>query len=213
MAKNPTVDDLNNPEKFEKLTEVTRDRIKEFVLEQIRTDKVIIPVFMVYQIILVLIGTFFATRSVVLIIRGYPEQFYWTLGAVIFSFSILVFLHELLHGLALLMTGAKKIRFGGNIRNFIFFAEANQHVMNRNQFRFVALTPLFVIQILTLWGLVVFLNVPAVYLFITIMSLHSLFCAGDIALLSFFEKFRHEKIYTYDSKDGNRTFYFRLIKQ
>ena len=211
MARNPTVEELNDQGKFEKIAEIEHARIKEFVFEQIRNGRMILPVYMVYQVIMVLAGTFFVTRSVVLIIKGSPIEFYWTAGAFILSFSLLVAIHELLHGFALLITGARKISFGANLRNFMFFAEADLHVMNRRQFRLVALTPFVVVKTLSVLGLIYFYAQPAGYLFIVTMCLHSLFCAGDIGLLSFFENQSRGKVYTYDSKKEDKTFYFRQL--
>ncbi len=211
MVKNPTIGELNDPGKFEKIAEIQHSRIKDFVFEQIRNDKLLIPVYMVYQVIMILLGTFFVTRSVVLIIKGFPEQFYWTMGSVVLSFSVLVILHESFHGLALLLTGAKKISFGSNLRNFMFFAEADLHVMNRRQFRLVALTPLIVVKIVCLYGFILYFKQPASYLFVVTMCLHSLFCAGDIGLLSFIENQDKGRIYTYDSKKEDKTFYFKKL--
>ena len=94
----------------------------------------------------------------------------------------------------------------------MFFAEADRHVMNRGQFGFVALTPLVVIKAVSIYGIILFFNQPSVYFFIILMSLHSLFCAGDIGFLSFFYSAPGE-FYVYDNKSENKSYYFRKKEQ
>lgn len=208
MAKNPTVEELNNPDKFENVIELSHQEIRHFVMEQIRHDRFLIPIYMVYQVIMILFGTFFLTRSIVLAVKGFSEPLLWTIGSVVLSFTVLVIIHESLHGVALLLTGAKKISFGANLKNFMFFAEADHHVLNRGQFSFVAFTPFVVIKAISIYGIILLFNQPAVYFFIVLMSLHSLFCAGDIGLLSFFYSTQGE-LYVYDNKSEKKSYYFR----
>jgi hypothetical protein len=83
----------------------------------------IIKFYMIYQILMIMIGMFFFTRSVVLAFQSSHTQLYYSLAALIFSFSALVIIHELLHGAALKLTGAKHVTFGGYLKKFIFYAE------------------------------------------------------------------------------------------
>jgi hypothetical protein len=41
------------------------------------------------------------------------------------------------------------------------------------------------------------------------MCAHSLFCAGDIGLLSIFYKFGDAEVYTYDVKAEKTSYYYR----
>jgi hypothetical protein len=118
-----------------------------------------------------------------------------------------------LHGLALKITGAKKLSFGAYWKKFIFYAEADRHVLNHKQFELVALTPLFIVKLVTFIGLVFFINHPAFYFFIFTMSAHSLFCAGDIGLLSIFYRNKDDEIYTFDVKVEKKSYYFKKIRK
>jgi len=210
---NPTIAELQNEEQFELIAKLNHRQIKDFVLQQLASGGKLVRIFMIYQVVIILAGIFFFTRSVVLAFQDYPEPLYYSLGALVFSFSLLIIIHELLHGVALKITGAKQINFGGYIKKFIFYAEADQFVINRNQFAFIALTPLIVIKLVTLTGVLLFLHSPLFYFFIFVMSTHSLFCAGDIGLLSIFYNYRKHKIYTYDLKAEKTSFYFRKKKE
>lgn len=206
---NPTIEELQNSEKYELVAELEHRQIKEFVIDQITTESKLIKGFMIYQGIMILVGLFFATRPIVLAMRENPEPLFYLLGAIVFTFTLLIIIHELLHLLALKITGAPKIKIGGYLKKFIFYAEADRHVLNREQFALVALTPLVVVKVITLIAIILTIGEPAFYFWMFVMSAHSLFCAGDIGMLSFFDRYPDSKVYTYDVQEEKRSYFFR----
>jgi hypothetical protein len=208
---NPSIEELLNPEKFELIAQLNHSQIKEFVINQLMQNGKIIKIYMIYQILMIMIGMFFFTRSIVLAFQSSPTQLYYSLAALIFCFSALVIIHELLHGVALKLTGAKHVTFGGYLKKFIFYAEADQFVINRRQFTFIALTPLFAVKLITLIGIILLFNQPVFYFLIFVMSAHSLFCAGDIGLLSVFYKIKNIEIFTFDVKAEKTSYFYRRI--
>jgi len=206
---NPTIKQLQNDDEFELIAELNHQQIKEFVINQLSENGKIVRMYMIYQILMILIGLFFLTRSVVLAFQNYSEPLYYSAAAFIFCFSLLIVIHELLHGIALKLTGAKRVNFGGYLKKFIFYAEADQFVINRKQFAFIAFTPLVIVKIITLFGVILFLHSPLFYFLIFVMSAHSLFCAGDIGLFSIFYKYKESKIYTFDVKAEKKSYYFK----
>lgn len=208
MKNRPTVEELNNPEKYQLVASVEQGNIRDFVIEQVLTDKHIIPMYTVYQTVMLFSGLFFFTRAAVLAFRGDLRYLMVSVAAVIFSFTLMVLVHELLHAISLLLTGAHKVTFGANFRKFIFFAEADQYVMEKKSFFFVALTPLVVVQVLMAAGIVVWFSHPLVYFFLMVMTLHSFFCAGDIALVSLFFRHPGRETFTYDDCSKKTSFYY-----
>ena len=208
---NPTIDELRNPEKFELVAQLSHEQIKEFVVEQISGNTKIIRFYMYYQILMITVGMFFFTRSIVLAVKGNSLPVYYSLAAVVFCFSLLIVIHELLHGIALKIAGAKSVTFGGYLKKFVFYAEADQFVINRRQFAFIALTPLVVVKLITLAGIILFYNHPVFYFLIFVMSAHSLFCAGDIGLLTVFYKNKETEIFNFDVKAEKTSYFFRKI--
>lgn len=206
---NPTIEELQNSDNYELVAELEHRQIKEFVIDQITTESKLIKGFMIYQGIMILVGLFFATRPIVLAMHGNYEPLFWLFGALAFTFTLLILIHELLHLLALKITGAPKISFGGYLKKFIFYAEADRHVLNRQQFALVALAPLVIVKTITLAGIIATIGHPSFYFWIFLMSAHSLFCAGDIGMLSFFDRFPGSKVYTYDVQEKKRSYFFR----
>ncbi len=208
---NPSIEDLRNPERFELIARINHQQIKEFVIEQLTTDGKIIRFYMYYQVAMMVIGVFFLVRSVILALKNSAVELIFTAAALVFSLTVLVVIHELIHGLALKLAGAPKVSFGGYLRKFIFYAEANRFVINRRQFAFIALAPLVLVKLVTLAGIILFFHHPVFYFLIFVMSAHSLFCAGDIGLLSLFYKYRDGEIFNFDSQEEKTSYYFRKI--
>jgi len=201
-------EDLLDENEFELMTEVSHQDLKEFVVAQITQEKLIIRSYSIYQLILVLLFMYFLSKSVVLAIKGFPEMLIPIALATVFSLSALVVIHELLHVLAYLLTGARKISFGAIIKKFVFYALADRQVISPGAFRIVALAPFVVVKLACLIGIVIFLNQQLMYFFITVMCLHSLFCAGDIAMLAFYHIHSEKEIYNFDDKAMGKTYFY-----
>lgn len=208
---NPTIGELRNSGEYELIAQLNHQQIKEFVINQLSQNGKIIKIYMIYQIVMILIGTFFFTRSIVLAFKGDSVPLYYSLAAMVFCFSVLIIIHELLHLIALKLSGAPKVSFGGYLKKFIFYAEADRFVINRRQFAFIALTPLFVVKLVTLTGIILVFNNPLFYFLVFVMSAHSLFCAGDIGLLSVFYKFKNTEVFTFDVREEKTSYFYRRI--
>lgn len=209
---NPTISELRDSGKYEMIARLNHQQIKEFVIEQLTGKSTIIKIYMIYQVVMIITGMFFFTRSIVLAFQGSQAKLYLSLAALVFCFSLLVVIHELLHGIALKLSGAKTISFGGYLKKFIFYAEADKFVINRRQFAFIALTPLLTIKLITLIGIIYMYDQPVFYFLIFVMSAHSLFCAGDVGLLSVFYKYRNSEVFTYDVKAEKTSYFYKAIK-
>ena len=212
MKNNPNVEELQNSQKYELLYELEHQQVKEFVIRQIASGSKLIRVYMLYQLLMILIGLFFVTRPLVMALRGNYQPLLYLFTAIIFTFTLLILIHELLHALAFKITGARNVSIGTYIKKFIFYAEADRHVLNRQQFTLVALTPLLTVKLATTAGIIMTLGNPSVYFWIFVMSAHSLFCAGDIGMLDYFYQDRNSQLFTFDLKNEKKSYFYREKK-
>lgn len=208
MRRTPTIEELNNQDKFEMLASVEHARIKDFVLSQVMEDRRLVPYYMIYQTALFLAAIFFLTRSIVLAFRGDSSYLLVTIGAILFSLTVLVVFHELIHGLVLKITGAPKVSFGMVPGKFIFYAEADKFVLGKKPFLWVAFTPLVIIQVVTAILIIAWYMQPLVYFPLMVMCIHSFFCAGDVALATLFFRFPGQEVFTYDDRQEKTSYYF-----
>jgi hypothetical protein len=208
MSVKLTPEDLKNENEFELLTEVSHQELREFVITQIKDEKQIIRIYSIYQIIMMVLFIFLLTRSIVFAFRGNFDGLIGIGWSVLFSFSVLIVIHELLHALAYWITGARNISFGFVLKKFIFYALADKQVIQSKVFHFVALTPFVVVKLIGILGAISFCNEKLIYFFLTVICLHSLFCAGDIAMLSFYKLHREKEIYNFDNRSEGKTYFY-----
>ena len=208
MSRKLTPEDLQNENEFELLIEVSHQKLREFVVEQINEEKYVIRIYSIYQGIMMVTFAFLLTRGIVLSIKGHSELLIEIGLSIAFSLSALIVFHELLHAFAYLLTGARKISFGVIPKKFIFYALADRQVIAKRAFHIVALAPFVVVKLICLIGLIEFYNEQIMYFFLSVMCLHSLFCAGDIAMLAFYRIHKEKEIYNFDSKSEGKTYFY-----
>jgi len=182
------------------------DELKPFVLEHIKKKNKYSAFYLMLTYGL-LIGVVIA---VLIVAIKNQTQFstlfmYFGLGVAL-SFSLLIIIHELLHGIAYKLVGAANVSYGGSLREFVFYAAANKFVADKNSFFKIALAPFVVITALSI---VTFLigNVYIKWLAFGVLFGHTSLCGGDFAMLSFFEEHKEKEIFTYDDME-NRVMYF-----
>ena len=208
MSAKLTPEDLKNENEFELLTEVSHQELREFVVSQIRDEKHIIRTYSIYQVVMIALFLFLVAKSISSAFRGNSEMLVAIGYSALFSFSALVVIHELLHALAYWVTGARNISFGFVLRKFIFYALADRQVIESRPFYAIALTPFIVVKLACIAGSVIFYNEPVMYFFLSVMCLHSLFCAGDMAMLAFYNRHYGKEIYNFDDRSEGKTYFY-----
>ncbi len=205
-----TVDHIKNDTSFQLLDKLHYDDIVEFATEYVRKKTrsmtfylVIIVIFFILQWSAFLYGIFVSHMNIVSLLKQF-------LYGLIISLTIVIPLHELIHAFGYLLLGARKIRFGAVLKHFAFYAVADNFVANRNAFIFLALSPFVIVSLLNLAGFI-FVHGYASYTYISVLFFHATMCAGDFALLSYFEFHRDKELYTFDDV-GNKTSYFYYKK-
>ena len=205
---NPSIEELQNSENYELVAAPNHTEIKSFVLSQLEKGGWLVKAYMIYQLVMVITGLFVLTRAIIYCFNEECQPIWYSLGAIVFCLSALIIIHELIHGIVIKLTGAPSVNFGAYLKKFMFYAEADRYVLNRKQFTLIALAPLVLVKIITLCGVAIFFRHDAVFAFALIMSIHSLFCAGDIGLLSVFHSAPSE-VFTFDIKEEGKSYYFR----
>jgi hypothetical protein len=205
-----TVEQIQNNSRFKLLDKLHYDDIVEFATEYVRkrtrsmrTYIVFIIIFFLLQWLAFLFGIFVRDMNAISLLKQF-------LYGLIISLTIVIPLHELIHALGYLILGAKKIRFGAVLKHFAFYAVADDFVANRNAFIFLALSPFIIVSLLNLAGFI-FVQGYASYTYVSVLFFHATMCAGDFAMLSYFEFHRDKELYTFDNV-GEKISYFYYKK-
>jgi hypothetical protein len=117
----------------------------------------------------------------------------------------------LLHGIAFKIFGARKLKYGKDLKQMMFYVTVHQFVMNRKEFSVLALMPFVVI---TLFLLIMEWILPNTYiwLFLSAIFWHATMCIGDFAMLAFFERFNNLEMYTFDDAENKITYFYCKAK-
>ncbi len=206
--KKLTPEDLQDPDQFELLAELEHRQIKKFIFEQITPEVRLIRIYSVYQVIMLVLLGLLAGYAVVRLVRGVPEPLIYTGYAVLFSFTVLIFLHELLHAFAYWLCGAKNLKAGMMLRKFVFYVMADKEVIGLRTFQVVAFAPLVIVKLVCLVLGVLYWSTSYAFFFFSVMCIHSLFCAGDMAMLAFYSKQLNKEIYNYDDIKQRKSFFY-----
>jgi hypothetical protein len=204
-----TTGDIKSDPRFVFLDEIHYDYIVEFAGKYIRkrTRSMTFYFVCLLGMLLLIIGALifgmvYHDREFGGILKQY-------LYGLIISFSVIIPIHEMIHGLIYFILGARKIRFGAEFKQFAFYAVADDFVTNKQGFYLLAIGPFLTISMLSLAG---FLFVPGIasYTYISIIFFHASMCVGDFALMSYYDTNRDKEIYSFDDvKKRVSYFYYR----
>ncbi|MDQ3051722.1 MAG: DUF3267 domain-containing protein [Bacteroidota bacterium] len=132
--------------------------------------------------------------------------FSWSAFAIPAS-VLLAPIHELLHGWAYRIEGARKVSYKANWKKLYFMAVADQFITNRKAFHFIALTPFLIISLMMLL-LSCFVPPGFKVLFLALLWLHASMCSGDFGLMSYFAENKEREVITYDDEASGISYFY-----
>jgi hypothetical protein len=212
--KGLNVEYIRKSDEFRLVKELGFNEILKFVMENIVIRNVFTIIYLVYNLLFIYLliaqlvigigetGFTFNTFSI------YFPGIMW--GAVAGSLLIIPF-HEGLHALAFLVIRARKIKFGADMKQMIFYATAADFVAGRKGFTLVALAPFAIINLFSIPLMLT--GDLEIRLFITVMLLlHNVMCIGDFGMLSFFSRHKDKEMFTFDDLETKTAFFYERIK-
>lgn len=202
------VEDLEDQTKYRELLKIPYDDLIEFVLDYVKRKSEVMIFF--WSACVLFLGIAITVR---INIAGYfPLRniiFHSLLGLIVFPL-IIIPLHELLHIITYLLAGAKRIRVGMDLKQYMFYVTAHRFVTGSKQFSIVALTP-FLVGSTVLILLILFLPGLWKWSLSILLFVHATMCAGDFAMLNFYYLNRGKKIYTWDDFDKKIAYFYEEI--
>ncbi len=202
------VEDMDDQTRFRQLLKIPYDELLSFVFDQIKIRSAVMMFF--WSVCVFIIAIALTVR--INIAPYYPLKtiiFHTLLGLLIFP-VLYIPVHELLHIIPFFVSGAKRIRAGMDLKQFMFYVTAHRHVTPPVQFKFVAIMP-FIITGIVFFGLI--LIVPGVWKWSLSLFLlvHTTMCVGDFAMLNYYFIHRNKKIYTWDDFDEKISYFYEEI--
>ncbi len=202
------VEDLDDQSKYRQVQKVPYDELITFVLEYLKRRTGLIVFF--WSVCIIFIGLALTVR---INIAGYfPLKnilIHSFLGLIIFPLLIIP-IHEFLHIIPFWIVGAKKIRIGMDLRQYIFYVTAHRHVVPARQFSLIGFAPFIIINVCIL-VLILFLPGLWKWSLSLLLFVHTTMCAGDFALMNYFLLHRKKKLFTWDDADEKIAYFYEEI--
>jgi Putative zincin peptidase len=203
------VEDLEDQTRYRQILAIPYSELITFVLDYIsRKSRLLLFFLSVCLIFLSLaikvrinIAGYFLFRNII---------FHSALGLIVFPL-LCIPVHEVLHIIPFYFSGAKNIRVGMDLKQYIFYVTAHRHVATPLQFRIVAITPFLIISLVLI--LLIF-RLPGLWKWSLSLFLfvHATMCAGDFALLNFYFLNRDKIIYTWDDVDKKEAYFYEKLE-
>jgi hypothetical protein len=202
------VEDLEDQKRFRLFLIIPYKDLIEFVFEYLKKKSVLAIFF--WSVCALFLGITIIIR--VELAGNFPESqilLHTVMGLIIFPLLCVPF-HEFLHIVPYYLSGARNIKVGMDLKQFLFYVTAHRYVASSLQFRIVALTPFLIISA----GLTfLILDLPGLWKWSLSLFLfsHATMCAGDFALLNLYFLNKHKKIYTWDDADKKEAYFYEKL--
>jgi hypothetical protein len=207
--RNPDVDTLQNDPRYRKTLELDFSEMIPFVLKNIRGRGKMAKLFMALN----LAALVFVVIYLVWGLKGdhfNAGKAFRQMAGGLFAGSILIIPpHEILHGVAYRLLGARKIKFGADFQQFIFFVTADSFPISRKELRFLAITPFMVINASIIALTAIWFPEWALFSASLLLS-HNLMCVGDFAIINYANKCTGE-LFTYDEIAKKKSYFFENV--
>jgi len=204
------VEDLEDQSKYRQILEISYENLLPFVLDYLKRITGVTIFFWSACLIFLLTSL----RIRINIAGYYPikEILVHSATGMIVLPLLCIPVHEMLHIIPYYISGARKIRVGMDLKQYLFYVTAHRYVATPLQFRIVAIVPFLLITISLIF---LILTMPglwkwslSVFLFI-----HTTMCAGDFALLNFYSTKKGRKIFTWDDADKKIAYFYEEIQE
>jgi hypothetical protein len=205
-----SVEDLEEQKKFRLLLTIPYTELIQFVFDYLKKKSLLKFFFW-------LICLFFLSAAIIMRVKIagiFPISSILLHSSIGFIFLPLICIpvHESLHIIPYFLSGAKNIRVGMDLKQYLFYVSAHRYVAAPLQFRIVALTPFLVISS----GLIILvILLPGLWKWSlsAFLFVHTTMCAGDFALLNLYFVNKDKKIYTWDDLDKKEAYFYEELSK
>lgn len=205
--KKPGIKELNDVRNYRLVKTLKHDEVVYFVLEQIKLLKWPMLVFYGFLIFLLLLIAGFTFHNIATQYIGWGSYWLYMLFGIITGMLVVIPFHEALHGLAYRLAGAKRVKYGMDLKQMLFYASAPGFVAGRREFLVVAFFPFIFINLLFTTG--IFIGQPCIkWASLVAVFVHSSLCIGDFAMINYMASFPGMELYTYDDKETNTSYFY-----
>lgn len=198
-----SVEDIDDSSRFRLIERIHYSEMLNFVIDYLKRKSSLMIAYWLLCIVFLLVAL-----SIRISITGsYPKIFLHSLLGMIILPLISIPIHELLHIIPYYFSGARNIRMGMDLSQYMFYVTAHRYVASSRQFRLVAIFPFIILSIISVF-LIYILPGTWKWSISLFMFVHATTCAGDFALLNFYYLNRDKNILTWDDADKKEAYFY-----
>lgn len=199
------VEELNEGQNFRQILALQYSDLIPFIFKYLRNLTLVTFLFWSVCIAFLLLAVLLRSS----VGTGLNTLVHSLLGFIVFPVLIIPF-HEALHIIPYYLSGARNIRIGMDLKQYLFYVTAHRYVASPVQFITVALVPFIVISMVVI---ILILLLPGLWKWSlsAFLFVHATMCAGDAALLNFYYVNRDKKIYTWDDADEKMAYFYERL--
>ncbi len=209
--KIPDVETLQKGNGYKMILELDFNEIIPFVFSNIRKASLSSFFYLIINFASLVFIIGYALWSVNAGHTGIGRVILQVLAGILAGSILVIPPHELLHGLAYRILGARNIKFGVDLQQFIFYVTAHRFPISKRELAFLAMTPFVIINLVLI--VITVLWAPRITLLSASLLLsHNIMCIGDFAMISYAFRQKQE-LYTFDDTEKKRSYFFERKDQ
>lgn len=207
----PTTDEIRNSPEYKLVRQLNHDEIIDFVTHQLKQFRWPMTFFYGFSIMLIALIISFTAGNIANSYISWSTYFLYLFLGLIAGMVLVIPVHEVIHGIAYKLVGARKVKYGADLRQMLFYASAPGFVAGKSDFYVVAFSPFVLINLFFLAG-IIYGHLPVQWGSLFALFIHSTMCIGDFAMVNYFTSFPGKEVYTYDDRE-EKTSYFYIKEQ
>lgn len=203
------VADLKDESRFRLLKKLEFSGMMDFVFTNIKHKNAINALYFGLLIVSLSYTIILSIKAIYLNQIGFGRWFLDILFGFITANSLIIILHEGLHGLGYKLVGSPTVNFGAKLDQYIFYAVADQFVISKWPFYFVAMLPFFTIS--SICVAYIFLIPWHIWFWLSLFFFHTVMCIGDFAMVSFFYNKSEKEILMFDNVEEEIAYFYEKL--
>jgi hypothetical protein len=206
---NPDVETLRSNPAYQLVLELGFQDMIPFVMTQIKKKGFFSWLYLIVNLTMLTLALLYSVRGLIDESLTWKRAILQTLTGIASGSFLIIPIHEMLHGLAYKILGARKIIFGADPGQLIFFVTADRYPVSGNQVHFLTLTPFICINLLTI-AAILFLWPGGVLFSAFFLLSHNLMCIGDFAISGFIAR-TGGKVFTFDEPERKKSYFYKEL--
>ena len=205
----PDVETLQNDPGYILLLELDFNNLIPFVLKNIRKKSLITFFYAGINLAMLTFIFWYLIQEIIGAEMVWKQILGQSITGILTGTILIIPVHELIHGLVYRLLGAKKIQFGADMQQFIFFVTADRFPVSANQLFLLALSPFLVINSITI--LLLLFWMPNLLLFAALFLLsHNIMCIGDFAVVNYVMQ-EKGRVYNFDVISERKSYFYKVL--